>query len=117
MIDPSVKFDGSVFTVASQIAGLVKPTFAKWVGHERLVGQIRTVQVSKRHLRACDIDLARDSSGDRLHLVVQNKESYVWKWQADWNAAEQFISWAASPRRRKARRFRRSVYIVKVGAW
>lgn len=78
------KLDIAVRQVATKVTRPVEPvTFHERARHKPLRRQLGTVQITARHTRTADVELASDALGNRLHPLIQKVNSCVRNGSAD----------------------------------
>ncbi len=88
-IDPPAELDFAVSGPGAQVAGAVQAPHAargKRVGHEILGIEFRARDVTARHARAADVQLAGLAGGNRAEAIVENVHLIVGDGPADGDA-------------------------------
>src|SRR5208282_3078717 len=100
------KFKVPVRAMASQISGAIKLKAGlsrERIRNEAQIGEIGTIDVATRHSFAADVQLSRNSSRYRLHILIQHVELRIPNWTADGNRGvglSRFALVHAAPHRR-----------------
>ncbi len=117
MIVAPEKLNRAIGTPTPQIATAIHPRCrigTKRIRQEAFGGQVLSIQISKTHAIATDIQLAHHPNRNRRTVCIKNVDLRVGDWPADWKTSDILIDFHRLIGRRDGRDFRRAIAIQEM---